>query len=49
MINEKGNTIVVLNINENGNTISFKLKNKRKIDRKLMNLIKKEGISTQIN
>ena len=49
MINEEGSTDVVLNINDKGNTASFKLKNKRKIDRNSLNLIKKAGFSSQIN
>ncbi len=49
MINEEGNTGIVLNVNDKGNTISFKLKKKRKVDRNSLNLIKKEGFSSKIN
>ena len=47
--NEEGKTDVVLNVIDKGNTISFKLKKKRKIDRNSLNLIKKEGFSSEIN
>ena len=44
-----GKTNVTLKYRDNLNEYVFKLKNRRKIDRKTLDLIKKEGILTQIN
>jgi DNA polymerase-3 subunit alpha len=44
-----GKTNVILKYKDNQKLYVFKLKKNRKIDRNQLNLIKKEGISTQIN
>jgi len=44
-----GNTNVILKIKDNKKSYVFKLKKNRKIDRNQLNLMKKDGISTQIN
>jgi len=44
-----GKTVVTLKYKDNKKLYVFKLKKNRKIDRNLLNLIKKDGISTQIN
>jgi len=44
-----GKTIVTLKYKDNKKLYVFKLKKNRKIDRNLLNLIKKDGILTQIN
>ena len=44
-----GKTNVILKYNDNQKLYVFKLKKNRKIDRNQLNLIKKGGISTQIN
>ena len=46
---ENGNTDVKLVLNENGNKLTFKLKEKRKIDRKIINSLKNKEISAVIN
>ena len=46
---ENGNTDVKLILNENGKKLTFKLKEKRKIDRKIINFLKNKEISTVIN
>ncbi len=44
-----GKTNVTLKYRDNRKEYVFRLKNRRKIDRKTLDLIKKEGILTQIN
>ena len=44
-----GETNVTFKYRDNENEYMFKLKKKRKIDRKILNSIKKDGILTQIN
>ena len=46
---ENGNTDVKLILNENGNKLMFKLKEKRKIDRKIINSLKNKEISAVID
>src|SRR6056300_988419 len=46
---EDGKTEVHLNIPIDGKTLKFKLKNKRNLDRKLLNLLRKREISSVIN
>ena len=41
---EQGNTVVNIRINDQKNELNFSLKNKRKIDRKTLNLIKNKEI-----
>ena len=40
---------VTININDENNDISFKLKNKRLIDRKAINILRNNDISTIIH
>jgi DNA polymerase-3 subunit alpha len=49
LVKEDGSTDVKININDGKNELSFKLRNKRSIDRKLINLIRNDGISTIIH
>ena len=49
LINEEGTTEVKLNIKDENNDISFKLKNRRLIDRKAINIIRNDDISAIIN
>ena len=44
-----GDTAVTLTIKNNNRETTFKLNKNRKVDRKTLNILKKEGISTQIN
>ena len=44
----KGNTDVKIKVQDAENRLVFKLKNKRKVDRKSINILKNEGISTTI-
>ena len=46
---EYGTTEVNINLKENNNELIFKLKNKRFIDRKLINIIRNQGISAIID
>jgi DNA polymerase-3 subunit alpha len=46
---EDGKTEVHLNIPIGGKTMKFKLKNKRNLDRKSLNLLRKREISSVIN
>ncbi len=48
ILEKDGNTDVTLNIIDNNKKFSFKLNKKRKVDRNTVNLLKKEGITTQI-
>ena len=48
LVTKKGATSVKINIMDKNNYISFKLKNKRLIDRKSINLLKNEDISSII-
>jgi DNA polymerase-3 subunit alpha len=48
-INEEGTTDVKINIDDENNNISFKLKNKRLIDRKAINILRNNDISTIIH
>ncbi|MDA7465741.1 DNA polymerase III subunit alpha, partial [Candidatus Pelagibacter ubique] len=49
LMNEEGTTEVKINITDKNNEISFKLKNKRLIDRKDINIIRNKDISTTIH
>jgi DNA polymerase-3 subunit alpha len=49
LVDEEGTTEVIININDENNDISFKLKNKRLIDRKAINILRNNGISTIIH
>ena len=49
LLNEEGTTEVKINLNTNDNNISFKLKNRRLIDRKAINLLRKDDISVIIH
>ncbi len=49
IISEKGDTEVKFKVENQENNLVFKLKNKRQIDRKLINILKKYNISTNIN
>ena len=44
IISEEGNTEVLINVNNDNEKYTFKLKNKRNVDRKLLNLIKNKNI-----
>ena len=48
LLNEEGTTEVKINLETNDNNISFKLKNRRLIDRKAINLLRKDDISVTI-
>ena len=48
LLNEEGITEVKINLETNDNNISFKLKNRRLIDRKAINLLRKDDISVII-
>ena len=49
LINKDGNSNVEINIKNSDKKLVFRLKNKRKIDRKSINLIKNNNISSVIN
>ena len=49
LVDEEGTTEVKININDENNEISFKLKNKRLIDRKAINILRNNDISTTIH
>ena len=49
LVDEEGTTEVTININDENNDISFKLKNKRLIDRKAINILRNNDISTIIH
>ena len=44
IVNEEGKTEVLINVNNNNEIYAFKLKNKRNVDRKMINLIKNKKI-----
>ena len=46
LVDEEGTTEVTININDEDNDISFKLKNRRLIDRKAINILRNNDIST---
>jgi DNA polymerase-3 subunit alpha len=48
LVKDKGSTEVKININDHNNDISFRLKNRRLIDRKAVNILRKNDISTII-
>ena len=48
LLNEEGTTEVKINLETSDNNISFKLKNRRLIDRKAINLLRKDDISVII-
>tara|TARA_Y100000590_G_scaffold122043_1_gene139718 strand:- start:16 stop:3429 length:3414 start_codon:yes stop_codon:yes gene_type:complete len=48
-LEKNGNTDVIFSIIDKNKKFSFKLNQKRKVDRNIVNLLKKEGIATQIN
>jgi DNA polymerase-3 subunit alpha len=49
ILNEDGKTIVNINMTVADKTLKFKLKNSRNLDRKTLNLLRKEEISSTIN
>lgn len=49
ILKEEGKTIVNINITIDEKTLKFKLKNSRNLDRKSLNLLRKEEISSTIN
>ena len=49
LVDEEGATKVIINIKDENNDISFKLKNKRLIDRKAINILRNNNISTIIH
>ena len=49
LVDAEGTTEVKINITDKNNEISFKLKNKRLIDRKAINIIRNKDISTIIH
>ena len=49
LVDEEGTTEVTININDENNDVSFKLKNKRLIDRKAINILRNNDISTIIH
>jgi len=49
LVDEEGTTEVTININDENNDITFKLKNKRLIDRKAINILRNNDISTIIH
>ncbi len=49
ILKEDGKTIVNINMTINEKTLKFKLKNSRNLDRKSLNLLRKEEISSTIN
>ena len=49
LIKDEGSTEIKININDRKNDLLFKLKNKRTIDRKSINLLRKDDISTIIH
>ena len=49
IINKEGKTEVLINVNKDNEKYTFKLKNKRNIDRKLVNLIKNKNISANFS
>jgi len=49
LVNEEGSTEVKINIKDENNDISFKLKNRRFIDRKAINILRNNDISTIIH
>ena len=48
IIFDKGNTIIKIKLNDDKNDYSFELKNKRNIDRKMLNIIRNKEISAII-
>ncbi len=48
-LNFDGNTEVIINVKDNQKILTFKLNKNRKVNRNSINLLKKEGILTQIN
>ena len=49
ILKEDGKTIVNINMTVAEKTLKFKLKNLRNVDRKSLNLLRKEEISSTIN
>jgi DNA polymerase-3 subunit alpha len=49
LVNQEGTTEVKINIKDENNDLSFKLKNRRFIDRKAINILRKNDISTIIH
>ena len=49
LISDKGGTIVNIKINDDSNDLFFKLKNKRNIDRKSINILRNQNILATIN
>ncbi len=48
LLEKKGQTQVIIKILDQDNKLVFNLKNKRLVDRKNLNLLKNQGISTNI-
>ena len=49
LISDKGGTIVNIKVKDNSNDLFFKLKNKRNIDRKSINILRNQNILATIN
>ena len=48
IIPDDGNTVVKIRLRDQNNKLDFRLKNKRKIDRKMLNIIRNKEISAII-
>jgi DNA polymerase-3 subunit alpha len=48
LLGDEGSTEVKINVKDDKKNLTFKLKNKRSVDRKAINMLKNEGISTII-
>jgi len=48
-LNKEGKTLINISLKNEENNLLFQLKNKRELDRKTINLLRNEQISTQIN
>ena len=48
LVNKEGATVVKINITDGNSDINFKLKNKRLIDRKAINILRNHDISSII-
>jgi DNA polymerase-3 subunit alpha len=48
ILTEKGQTVVKIRLSDKINYFSFQLKNKRNIDRKMVNILRNKEISTFI-
>ena len=48
-LNKEGKTLINISLKNEENNLLFQLKNKRELDRKTINLLRNEQISTEIN